>query len=191
MFDLIRVRARGSNVIGSDRVALYAESGFFAGVRVGFLGNFGRINAPIALLQLGHNLPFLSDRLQLAIDVGYYQSRARELSVDGRDRVQTSVRAMPAALRLAYVFPIDRFELWPYLGVGALVAWSDVSSPSSGHAQSSEVAPLWAAGVGGAVRLGPGLIGLELGWLDARVRSSNVSGNAAGFSATLGYWLSL
>ncbi|HEY2735062.1 MAG TPA: hypothetical protein VGI70_13795, partial [Polyangiales bacterium] len=57
MFDLIRVRARGSNVIGSDRVALYAESGFFAGVRVGFLGNFGRINAPIALLQLGHNLP--------------------------------------------------------------------------------------------------------------------------------------
>jgi hypothetical protein len=189
--DLIGVHARGSTLTSSFRLPLYAQSGLFVGAHAGFLGNFGRISAPIALLEIGHNLPFLSDRVQLAIELGYYQAQSRELSVDGRDRVQTLVRALPSMLRLAYAFSIERFEVGPFVGVGALIAWSDVSSTSLGHVRTSNIAPLWAAGAGGSTALGPGRIGLELGWIDARVHGTNVSGNAAGLLATVGYRLSL
>jgi hypothetical protein len=167
------------------------HGGLILGARAGALTNFGRIAAPLALLQVGHSLSFISERLRLVFEAGYYQSQRRDLSFDLREHVDTRVRGMPLLLRAEYIFIVDRFELWPMAGAGALLTVSDVTSTSTGRAHASSVTPLLAAGAGASVGLGPGRANLELGYVEARVNTSSVTGNAAGFFATLGYRLVL
>ena len=50
---------------------------FVALARVGVISNFAKIVAPLVSLRVGHTLPFISERLQLALECGYYQSQSR------------------------------------------------------------------------------------------------------------------
>jgi hypothetical protein len=188
--------ARAGAMLASGAIELDGANappkGIVLGAQLGALSNFAKVSGPLVAVQVAARLRFISPRLQLALECGYYQSVHHDLTVDGSDSVETTLRGVPTLLRLAYRLPLGRrFELWPFAGAGVLVALSQVASASTGKLGATEVMPLWAAGAGAGTLLGPGRIGLELGYADARISAHGVTGNAAGFFAALGYELGL
>jgi hypothetical protein len=187
--------ARAGDLLASGAIELEGGAnappkGLVLGAQLGVISNFAKVTGPLVAVQIAHALPFISPRLQLAFECGYYQSMHSDLTIDGSARVETTLRGVPSLLRFAYRLPLGRrFELWPFAGAGVLVALSEVASTASGKLSASQATPLWAAGGGAGMSLGPGRIALELGYADGRISAPSVSGNAAGFFAALGYAL--
>ena len=165
--------------------------GFSLALHAGYLTNFARVAGPLVELELGYRLPLLRERLSLSLLVGYYQSSTRIAAADGGGRVRAKLWAAPALLRVAYTIPVGPVDLAPLLGAGVLSATTQVSSAATGSIDDRELTPLLTGGMTFGVALGPGRICLTLAYFWAVLKSDNVTGNAGGPHATLGYDLAL
>lgn len=189
--DEIIVQAGAAGLSASHAMQLRAaHSRFAVGGHLGVLTNFAKMTAPMGLVDVSYRLPFARDRLRLALAAGYYQSQHDGPSADA-EPIQTSVRAIPVLLRVDVTVVLASVQLWPLIGAGALLASSNVGASSTGEVQAWHIAPLWAAGAGMGLALGPGRLGLELAYWGAHLSSATVSGNASGAHATVGYDLPL
>ena len=188
--DSITVREVDSGALAAHAIRLRRQRGPLSlALRAGYLTNFAKISAPLLSLQVAYRLPFARERFQVGFEAGYYFSQDQTLSSDALDRVRTRVQGVPLSLRLAYLIEVGSFELWPFVAAGALISATELSAQSTGTAGSLGVAPLFAAGGGGSIEVGPGRAVLELGYLLAGAARELARGNAGGASLAAGYAL--
>jgi hypothetical protein len=156
------------------------------GVRVGYLTNFGYLNAGLVEADVRVRSPFAGEQLFLGLDAGFYGGQTSAPSLDG-ERVDVSVRAVPLRLRAGWEPPVRWVR--PYVAVAGGGLWFEVqlSSPRLGVAISRGWAWMVSAAAGVAVRAGPGSLGVELAYGYAPIDEGGVSGNLAGLSATARY----
>jgi len=182
-------------VSGRQAEALLALSGRGGRVslaaRAGYLVNFARVSGPLLALELGYRLSWLSEQLSLALWAGYYQSSTSVPAADGGLPLASKLWAFPLLVRAAYNIPVGALDVWPQLGAGVLAASSSVSSADTGKVEERHAVPLFTAGLGAALGLGPGRLGIELGYLLASLHGDSVQGNAGGAYIALGYELRL
>jgi len=93
--------------------------------------------------------------------------------------------------RASLQLPVPRVGL--YLGAtgGALIVHTDARSPSAGASAATEVVAAGGGFVAADLRVGPGRLGVEVGYLYGALQGPTVSGNVAGLAATVGYRLEL
>jgi hypothetical protein len=184
--EIIEVRDRKSGLVATLPVRLRPEqSDFYLGARGGYLSNFARVTAPLALIQAGFRLPFRALRLHIGIDAGFYASSYTDAA--SRLAIQTKLSAVPLLARADYVFDLASWELRAFVGPGVVFSHTHVQSLTSGTQEQSQAGLLLAAGGGISRVLGRGRIVLDLAYWYAPVSNRNVDGNAGGVNASLGY----
>jgi hypothetical protein len=155
--------------------------------RLGYLTNFGKISAALVLADLLVRLPVWSEQLWVALQTGFASSDTSHASADGAEQVEVTVRAVPVLARFAVQPRLRWVALYAGATVGLTYTDTRVASPRAGAPELSDVT--WAVGgfAGAGVRLGPGRLSAELGYLYAPIANAAASGNAAGLAVTLGY----
>jgi hypothetical protein len=162
-----------------------AERSVFLGARGGYLTNFARVAGPLVVAQVGLRLPLSSVKIDVGIDGGWYSSKHTDEHSLGR--IETSLSAVPLLARADYVFELSAWELRAFAGPGVLLTSAEVASVLSGSQRSNHVGLLLAGGGGMGREVGPGRLVLELAYWHAPVSTAQVSGNAGGATASLGY----
>ena len=160
---------------------------FEAAAHLGYLGNFGKVSAPLLLASATKRLPVAKERVVVGVAAGFYSSSSTQLRADGSESVDVRVTALPVLARASYEHRLGQLVPYAGLALGLIYASTTIESERAGENNARE--PRFAAGgfVGAKRRLGPGSAALELGYLHATSGLDTVSGNIAGLHFTLGY----
>jgi len=136
-------------------------------------------------------LPVLDERLVVGGELGTYRGSLAAETVDGRERIDASITALPALARMAYRMPFDRLEMWSGVGMGVAFTITDARSPSTGTVteRSSHIAA--SAFAGAAFRLGRGALVVEASYLHASIPSGAIHGRIGGITMCAGYGIEL
>ena len=164
---------------------------FALAARAGYLTNFARVSAPLAILQVGYRTPWLGERMKFSALAGYYQSEAFVGAQNSAQGVDVAVWALPLLVRAEYTFTFGMLDVGPVLGAGMLGAQSRVESANTGKYYDAHFVPLFAAGANGGVGVGPGRVCAEVSYWAASLQKVAISGNAGGMNLSLGYELPL
>jgi hypothetical protein len=180
----------GRTQIGNQRAA-HDRRPFLLGLQAGYVTNFAKIHAPQIALRAGWRLPFAERRLSLELQGGYHYGHHSGPTSDGSETIDTTVSALPVLVRVAYTLGLRRLDVWLFGASGLLFAGTEVVGEMLGRIRANTMTPVYAAGSGFGLALGPGRIGLELSYVHAQIETRALVGNVAGFSANLGYVLDL
>ena len=123
------------------------------------------------------------------LEGGYYASQKTQRDEDDVEDVTVSARVVPVLARLDYELPMQ--PLIPRVCLRAGAAWASTEVESDSTAASVTQSWTWALGVGAGagIAVGPGIAGLEIGYLYAPLEESGLEGNVGGIEATVGYAL--
>jgi hypothetical protein len=179
------ISATGSLVL--ERPPPPARPPIHVGARIGFLTNFGKINAPYAVgaftfaLDLGE-----AGALLLGAQAGFWAGWDSRLDRSETEQVDLQVWAIPLLGRVGYRLEVGDVDLFAHLEGGAVVARTELSSESTGV--NAQILATWALGgsLGAGLRLGPGVLLLEVGYLHSPVEG-RVEGNVGGLHVAAGY----
>jgi|GEM_PF-3444708 len=161
---------------------------FLIAARVGYLTNFGKISAPLVLVDAAYRLPWLRRRLSLGIEAGFYQGDRQEQHDDVR--LALTFIGIPILARIGYTVPFGRVALYGGVGGGVMVA--RISSTTDKEIDISLGAlGLFGAHLGLDFDVHVGRILVEAGYFYAPSNLHDVSGNLGGLSATAGYRVNL
>jgi hypothetical protein len=154
---------------------------------IGYLTNFGKVSAPIAMAAASYRLPVLSHRLAVTVEAGAYASDDERAAAGVAEMVRTRVTAAPLLGGLAYALPVDPVRITAGVGAGVLLSERELSSPSAGRRVDSGPRPALSVAVGGDLALGAGRVLVEAGYLYAPVDDARLDGNAGGLHLAAGY----
>ena len=185
--DNIIVRDSKGSARGSVAIGLIPASSLRAWARIGYLGNFAKVSAPLVGAGAGMRLAALDKNLIAGVELGLFSSSSTDREAGDQEDVTMSLTGLPLLARLVYEFQAD--PLIPYVGLtgGLCFAQTKISSASAGKTVTSHTLPAIAPVAGASAPLGPGLFGLQLGYLFSPVDDDAVEGNAGGLDITLAY----
>jgi hypothetical protein len=158
-----------------------------AGLRLGYVTDLRRGSSPAALGSIHVRLPLLGERLTIGGEAGAWSRRSHEMSRGGR--VNGSVRAVPVRGRLTVEEPVGPVALFAGVGLGVILARTQITSPGARVESRGALVPVAGAMAGLRVPLGPGRIGLEAGWWQTSLRHPEPASTIAGMEIYLGYEL--
>jgi hypothetical protein len=155
--------------------------------RAGFLTNFGHLNSPCFTAGLGFNLGFLSNRLFLLAEAGYYYSNQEDTVEDLQ--VTSNLGVVPLTLSLGYSIRFnDWFQLLAALGGGALHTTTRTTVENQEpDLQSSAMVGAFLGYAEAGFLLGPGRITVQLRYTHAASSLEGLSGNLGGLGILAGY----
>jgi hypothetical protein len=156
--------------------------------RIGYTTNLAKISSPFFAADTAIRMPFYPD-LSVGLELGYYWSNSDRMSAGGEEKVKTSVWVFPILARAAYHLPIEAFDIYLGLGVGTAVVGREISSESAGRSKSGQAHFALSGTAGADVKLGPGRVAAEVGYLYAAGEDGNVKGSVGGLLLTAGYRL--
>ncbi|MDB4970762.1 MAG: hypothetical protein JWN44_6451 [Myxococcales bacterium] len=164
---------------------------FSLGARLGYLANFGKISAPLVLVDADWHPRWLRRRLALGLAAGFYQASHRESDAATSGSLTLTVTGLPILARLGYALPLGRFGLYAGAGVGLLVAYVATRSTVGGSDATTSVLGAFEAHLGGDVGVGFGRLVVEADFLYAPDSSGAITGNFGGLAVTAGYRVGL
>jgi hypothetical protein len=191
-FDEVEVRDTESGITGRTSIALRAFSRpLTTWVRVGYITNFGRLQSPVVAGGVAGRLPVASFALSLGVEGGYHAGRSTSLEVGTGEAVSSSLTAVPVMGRAAIEKPIGPFV--PYVGLasGAILSRAEVSSRTTGKIVRGATGFGICGLAGASTFLGPGRVGLEVGYLHAVVAHAAMTGNLGGLQVSAAYHIDL
>jgi hypothetical protein len=156
---------------------------------VGFLTNFGNLNAPYFSGEASLNLPFLGRGFFFLVECGYYFSSQED---SGQD-ITSSLWVVPFTGSLAYRFSVhDIVHLFAAVGGGAYFAGTSTAVGDQPAVERNITKGGAQAAVGAGVLLGPGRATLQVRYIYAEsVGIEELSGNIGGWAILAGYQLGL
>jgi hypothetical protein len=160
---------------------------FRTNARAGLTTNFGAIATAVLAADVSMRLAMASRRISVGVESGYYASSTSELRDDGAEQVELSATVVPLIARAAYHLDYLPVEIYGGVGLGVLLAKTQVQSPDSGMRVVSK--PRFVAtGVAGARKsVGPGALLAEVAYWYSAVDDAGLEGNIGGLRVTGGY----
>jgi hypothetical protein len=156
---------------------------------VGYLTNFGHLNAPYFSGEVSLNLPFLGRGFFFLVECGYYFSNQE---ASGQDIV-SKLWVLPITGALAYRFRVhDIVHLFAAVGGGAYLTGTSTRVLDQPAIERSTTKGGAQASVGAGVLLGPGRVTLQIRYIYAESSGiEEISGNIGGLAILAGYQLGI
>lgn len=159
--------------------------------RLGWIGNFGKISAPLLLVDGAWRPRRLRRRLSLGVEAGFYDSTHQDVDGATNASVTFGVVGVPLAARIGYALPIGRASIYAAVAGGLDVVRVSTRSASLVNAGSTLALGLFAAHAGADVDVRVGRLLVEASWFYAPGSDGNVSGNFGGLGLLAGYRVEL
>ncbi|MBN1605016.1 MAG: hypothetical protein JW940_00200 [Polyangiaceae bacterium] len=163
----------------SDRYRLFGSAGVST--------NFAKVSGLLGTVGAGGRLPWLRERVVVAIESGYFHGKSQGPDVANAEQVSVETTWVPVGARAQV--ELARRAFVPYLGagVGLGVVRVDVSSASAGASGRWSTHPT-AVGFGGVlVPTGPGSTFIEAGYRTLYLEEPSATGNVGGLCGTAGF----
>lgn len=159
--------------------------------RLGWIGNFGKISAPILLVDGAWRPRLFRRRLSLGVEVGFYDSSHRDSDVTVGSSVEFGVVGVPLAVRVGYSLPLGPVGLYAAVAGGLDVVHVSAMSGALVDDSSTLALGLFAAHLGADFDVHLGRLLVEASFLYAPGSTGAVSGNFGGLGLMAGYRMEL
>lgn len=187
--DTVELVDRASGLSTRTTIELRAlPSRYALELRAGYLSNLGRIGAPIVSVAGWIRLPVLGEHLRAGVELAGYTSTVTARAETTSEDVSARIRTAPILARAGYVTAFGATQVLVAGGLGIAAVATRLESASSGASTSTHVVLAASAVVGARWRLGPGSLGVEIGYLHARTTGA-VAGRVGGIVGLIGYTL--
>ncbi|HEX4454935.1 MAG TPA: hypothetical protein VH143_28940 [Kofleriaceae bacterium] len=172
-------------VVASTTVPAPPRNPMILTPRLGFASNFARVASPTAGARIA--LPFGSVFAAIALEAytSHFDTTANAVTF------ATRATAMPALLQLAYAPSFGAWSTAAGIGVGGAITAVQSSVMSSVVANTTRIRFAADAFVDVGRRLGPGIVTLELRYLELALDEAAASGQLGGLGASIGFAIPL
>ena len=168
-----------------------APSAVAVAARIGWLGNFGKISAPMLLVDGAWRPRFLHRRLSIGVEVGFYDSMHHDVDVASGSSVAFGVVGVPLAVRIGYALPLGAVSLYAGVAGGLDVVRLSATSGALVQESATMALGLFAAHLGADYDVRFGRVLVEASFFYAPGNDGAVSGNFGGLGLMAGYRVEL
>jgi hypothetical protein len=159
--------------------------------RLGWLTNFGKISAPLVLVDGAWRPRWLRRRLSLGVEAGFYDSTNQTADVATGSSVAFGVIGVPLALRVGYAHPLGRVSLFAGVAGGVDIVRLSATSAALVKDSSTMALGLFAVHAGADFDVRFGRLLVEASFFYAPGNDGAVSGNFGGLGLLAGYRVEL
>lgn len=161
------------------------EVTLFVGVEAGMSTNFGRVLGPWGALHVSYPFSSIRRGLRVELAVAYTHSQSDVATDDGQG-LELTIDSIPVLIGPRYVLAFGLLQVSAAVHGGISFTSQSLVGPLTD--QATTATPLWFGGdIGGALLLGGGAVGVNVGYSYAAIDEAEVSGNVAGLRAILRY----